>query len=148
VDAFGITLYEKIEAMERQLLVPQKLQSLVSPCDENFGFDPNQGEQTSAEWTRIVFHDVITKNIEGPGLGLVHGIFKAPSSSTDSHSGLDASIGFESDRPENVGVFINVTLNQVCRTTSNEWAFKTDQKIVQSILRCILIDVRSHCNGE
>lgn len=29
------------------------------------------------------------------------------------HSGLDASIGFESDRAENVGIsFVNVTLSQ------------------------------------
>jgi hypothetical protein len=28
-------------------------------------------------------------------------------------SGLDASIGFESDRPENIGVFVNVTIGQV-----------------------------------
>ncbi|EHL00180.1 putative L-ascorbate peroxidase 6 [Glarea lozoyensis 74030] len=34
--------------------------------------------------------------IAGPGLG-----------------GLDASIGFESDRPENIGVFVNVTIGQV-----------------------------------
>jgi hypothetical protein len=69
VDANGITLYEKVEAIERQLLDPFTLNSLVSPCSVNFGDDPNRGEQTSAQWVRIVFHDAITKGIQGPGLG-------------------------------------------------------------------------------
>lgn len=37
----------------------------------------------------------------------------------DKYRGVDASIGFESDRPENVGVFVNVTLGQVGLTFSN-----------------------------
>lgn len=69
VDAFGITLYEKVEALERQLLDPATLNSLVTPCSVNFGDNPFRGQQTSAEWVRIVFHDVITKGIAGPGLG-------------------------------------------------------------------------------
>ncbi|KAF4637778.1 hypothetical protein G7Y89_g297 [Cudoniella acicularis] len=95
VDAFGITQYEKIEAIERQILNPFTLVSVVSPCSVNFDDDPARGEQTSAEWVRIVFHDMITANAAGPGLG-----------------GLDASIGFEFNRPENIGIFINVTLGQ------------------------------------
>ena len=69
VDANGITLYEKIEEMERQILNPFTLNSVVTPCSVNFNDDPNRGQQTSAEWVRIVFHDAITKNIAGPGLG-------------------------------------------------------------------------------
>lgn len=69
VDINGITLYEKVEAIERQLLDPFTLNSLVSPCSVNFGDNPNRGEQTSAQWVRIVFHDAITKGIAGPGLG-------------------------------------------------------------------------------
>ncbi|RFU35541.1 hypothetical protein B7463_g815, partial [Scytalidium lignicola] len=95
VDANGITLSEKIEALERQILNPTTLVFVVTPCSINSNDNPNRGEQTSAEWVRIVFHDMITANIEGPGLG-----------------GIDASIGFESDRPENIGIFINVTLAQ------------------------------------
>lgn len=72
VDVNGITLYEKIEAMERQLLDPFTLNSLVTPCSVNFGASPFEGEQTSAQWVRIVFHDVITKGIAGPGLGYVN----------------------------------------------------------------------------
>ncbi|KAH8676486.1 heme peroxidase [Tricladium varicosporioides] len=101
VDINGITLYEKLEEMERQMLNPFTLVSVVSPCSVNFNDDPNRGQQTSAEWVRIVFHDMITKNIAGPGLG-----------------GLDASIGFESDRPENIGIFVNVTLGQFSQFSS------------------------------
>ncbi|TAQ86696.1 generic peroxidase [Chlorociboria aeruginascens] len=101
VDANGITLDEKILAMERQILQPFTLVSVVTPCSVNFNDNPERGEQTSAEWVRIVFHDSITANIEGPGLG-----------------GIDASIGFESDRTENIGIFINVTLGQFSQFSS------------------------------
>ncbi|KAF4631414.1 hypothetical protein G7Y89_g6715 [Cudoniella acicularis] len=93
VDANGITLGEKVEALERQLLDPNALSVVVSPCSSNFHDDPLRGEQHSAEWVRIVFHDMVTANVAGPGLG-----------------GLDASIGFESDRSENKGIFVNNTL--------------------------------------
>ena len=69
VDANGITLYEKIEEMERQILHPFTLNSLVTPCNNNQNGPPEEQEQTSAQWVRILFHDVITKNLEGPGLG-------------------------------------------------------------------------------
>ncbi|RDL35895.1 uncharacterized protein BP5553_06507 [Venustampulla echinocandica] len=101
VDANGITLLEKIEEMERQILNPFTLVSVVTPCGVNFNDNQNRGQQTSAEWVRIIFHDSITANIAGPGLG-----------------GLDASIGFESDRPENVGIFVNVTLGQFSQFSS------------------------------
>jgi hypothetical protein len=114
IDANGISLFDKIEEMERQLLQPATLNSLVEPCSLNAQADPNEGQQTSAEWVRTVFHDCITKGIAGPGLGwvmahlsLVKYVWQWIS------SGLDASIGFESDRPENIGVFVNVTIGQV-----------------------------------
>lgn len=71
IDSNGISLFEKIEEMERQLLNPQLLSSLVNPCFINVFSNPNEGRQTSAEWVRLVFHDAITKNIEGPGKGYV-----------------------------------------------------------------------------
>jgi hypothetical protein len=81
-DANGISLYEKIEEIERQLLNPFTLNSLVTPCHEDFGLDQpgfndtdTVGEQTSAEWVRIVFHDSITHGIAGPGLGSVTRFF-------------------------------------------------------------------------
>ncbi|EPE28484.1 Heme-dependent peroxidase [Glarea lozoyensis ATCC 20868] len=96
-DSNGISLWEKIEELERQLLDTGTLSGLVNPCASNSFADPNEGRQTSAEWVRIVFHDAITKGIAGPGLG-----------------GLDASVSFESERAENAGgkQFINVTIAQ------------------------------------
>ncbi|KAG9236919.1 putative L-ascorbate peroxidase 6 [Amylocarpus encephaloides] len=102
VDKNGVTILEKIEEVERQMLNVFTLVSVVAPCNKiSAPENPHSGQQTSAEWVRIVFHDTITKNIEGPGLG-----------------GLDASVGFEADRPENVGAFINVTLGQFTQFSS------------------------------
>ncbi|KAF7330880.1 Peroxidase [Mycena venus] len=50
------------------------------------------GRQAAAEWLRVAYHDSATYNIE-TGLG-----------------GLDASIGFETDRPQNVGRSMNDSL--------------------------------------
>ncbi|KAH8884049.1 heme peroxidase [Thozetella sp. PMI_491] len=61
---------------------------LVLPC----GFGSNRvGIQNSAEWVRTAFHDAITHNASA-GTG-----------------GLDASILFEMDRPENTGAAFNNT---------------------------------------
>jgi hypothetical protein len=70
-DSNGISLWEKIEELERQLLDTGTLSSLANPCASNSFADPNEGRQTTAEWVRIVFHDAITKGIAGPGLGYV-----------------------------------------------------------------------------
>ncbi|KAH8881976.1 heme peroxidase [Thozetella sp. PMI_491] len=73
----------------------------INPCstfideiDSSPGSVPlNTGEQSSAEWVRLIFHDFITADI-ATGTG-----------------GIDASIGFESERVENIGKhFINDTL--------------------------------------
>lgn len=71
VDANGITLLEKVEAAERQILETQtfNLLEFVTPCSKNTCGPQSEQEQTSAQWMRIVFHDAITKNIAGPGLG-------------------------------------------------------------------------------
>ncbi|KAH8892202.1 heme peroxidase [Thozetella sp. PMI_491] len=62
---------------------------LVTPC----GFGSNQvGIQNSAEWIRTAFHDAITHDAAA-GTG-----------------GLDASIMYEMDRPENTGSAFNNTL--------------------------------------
>lgn len=60
-DKNGISLYEKMEEIERQLLRPSGLETWVSPCSSFPKGD--QGDQTSAEWVRIVFHDIVTANI-------------------------------------------------------------------------------------
>ncbi|RDW79676.1 hypothetical protein BP6252_04314 [Coleophoma cylindrospora] len=67
----------------------------ITPCSNYVGFASNatiRGEQTSAQWVRIVFHDFVTANLAA-GTG-----------------GLDASVAFESNRAENAGLFINDTI--------------------------------------
>jgi hypothetical protein len=71
VDHYGITLEEKKLALEREMLHPSTLNSVVRPCHVNFNDNPVRGQQTSAEWLRIIFHDMITANLAGPGLGYV-----------------------------------------------------------------------------
>lgn len=70
-DSNGISLWEKIEEMERLVLNNAAFNELVNPCTFDIGSGPFQDtqQQTSAEWVRIIFHDVITKGIEGVGLG-------------------------------------------------------------------------------
>ncbi|KAJ7914695.1 heme peroxidase [Mycena leptocephala] len=63
----------------------------VDPCSVSpFGFLP--GRQAAAEWLRLAYHDMATYSTE-TGLG-----------------GLDASIGFETDRAQNVGTSMNTSL--------------------------------------
>lgn len=61
----------------------------VTPCDES---TTGAGRIVAAEWIRTAYHDMATADIE-TGIG-----------------GLDASIGFETDRGENIGVAFNATL--------------------------------------
>jgi hypothetical protein len=75
----GITLAEIVDAMEF-VLVEQDLPFTIpiNPCstfvdeiDSSPGSVPlNTGQQTSAEWVRIIFHDFITANIAA-GTGYV-----------------------------------------------------------------------------
>ncbi|PBK67169.1 heme peroxidase [Armillaria solidipes] len=62
----------------------------VSPCSFSSG---GAGRQAAAEWVRTAFHDMITHN------------------ATDGTGGMDASIMFEMDRPENPGTAFNGTMN-------------------------------------
>ena len=70
LDANGISLAEKIEAMELRLLSPGSIDFGVSPCSNLLLDNPAKGEQTAAEWVRIIFHDSITADISA-GTGLV-----------------------------------------------------------------------------
>jgi hypothetical protein len=63
VDVNGVSLADKVLWMERQLLTPGKMDFPVTPCSFLLNDNPNRGEQTSAEWVRIIFHDVITHNV-------------------------------------------------------------------------------------
>lgn len=38
----------------------------------------------------------------------------------DENSGLDASISFESDREENIGVFVNASIGDVCLASGSD----------------------------
>ncbi|CZR56980.1 related to beta-1,3 exoglucanase precursor [Phialocephala subalpina] len=104
----GIDREDMIEEMEHFLVDNTGTNSVpivaaVSPCSNYAGFasDPtNRGEQTSAQWVRFAFHDFVTGNVAA-GTG-----------------GLDASLGFESDRPENHGLFVNDTLEFLAPTQS------------------------------
>jgi len=67
VDQYGVSLYDRLEAMERFLLNTDNVVVSVNPCSffrtvSPIG-SPNSGEQTSAEWVRIVFHDAVTANV-------------------------------------------------------------------------------------
>ncbi|KAK6197264.1 Oxysterol-binding protein OBPa [Pestalotiopsis sp. IQ-011] len=67
----------------------------VTPCSNYVGFSSGgskRGEQSSAQWVRMAFHDAITANLAA-GTG-----------------GVDGSIGYEGDRAENPGQFIEDTL--------------------------------------
>lgn len=85
----------QIDVLERMLYQQEGFDSLgpalgVSPCTTIFG---RTGRTDSAEWIRTAYHDMSTANV------------------TAGTGGIDASIGFESNRPENVGKFINETFN-------------------------------------
>ena len=75
------------------------LQSMITPCsnyiDSSTGNANNKlGRQTAAEWIRVAFHDFVTANIY-----------------TET-GGLDASIGFETTRGENIGTaFTDALIN-------------------------------------
>ncbi|KAL8830944.1 MAG: hypothetical protein Q9191_001152 [Dirinaria sp. TL-2023a] len=69
----------------------------VTPCTTYIDSTTAQvnnslGRQSSAQWIRAAFHDFVTADVAS-GAG-----------------GLDASIGFETHRPENVGVALNDSL--------------------------------------
>ena len=73
------------------------LKSMITPCSQYVDSSTGQvnndfGRQTAAEWIRVAFHDFITGN-----------------AFTDV-GGVDASIGFETGREENVGTAFNDAL--------------------------------------
>ncbi|KAJ6454526.1 L-ascorbate oxidase [Mycena vitilis] len=64
----------------------------VNPCSNSPFGGRFPGRQAASEWLRLAYHDMATYNVE-TGLG-----------------GLDASIGFETNRPQNVGRAMNDSL--------------------------------------
>ncbi|CAF9932560.1 hypothetical protein IMSHALPRED_008917 [Imshaugia aleurites] len=76
---------------------PGSIKSTITPCtnyvDSTTGLNNNTlGRQTTAQWIRTAFHDFVTADVAA-GTG-----------------GIDASIGFETHRPENVGAAFNDSL--------------------------------------
>ncbi|KAF6236205.1 hypothetical protein HO173_005835 [Letharia columbiana] len=76
---------------------PAGMLSAITPCsnyyDPSTGASNNSlGRNTAAEWIRIAFHDFVTANIYS------------------ETGGIDASIGFETTRAENVGPAFNDAL--------------------------------------
>ncbi|KAF6763410.1 heme peroxidase [Ephemerocybe angulata] len=58
------------------------------------------GESTAAQWVRVAYHDMATHNVNDDGLG-----------------GLDRSILYELDRPENVGNAFPLSLEELSQLT-------------------------------
>ncbi|KUJ07877.1 heme peroxidase [Mollisia scopiformis] len=104
----GISLRDKMEEMEHIWVDNAGINSdgfvnAVTPCSNYVGFASDatdRGEQSSAQWVRVAFHDFVTGNLS-TGLG-----------------GLDASVGFEVARPGNEGLFINDTLQFMLPTVT------------------------------
>lgn len=103
------------------------LQSFISPCsqyvDSSTGsVDNSLGRQTAAEWVRVAFHDFVTYNIY-----------------TES-GGVDASIGFETTRGENVGTAFNDALIN--------FSYFFNAKVSMSDLIALSVVVTAgHCGG-
>ncbi|KAH7348930.1 heme peroxidase [Rhexocercosporidium sp. MPI-PUGE-AT-0058] len=88
LDSNGLSLADKVLAIERLLLTPGTIIFPVTPCNLTLNGPPADisGAQTAAQWVRTVFHDFITADVAA-GTG-----------------GLDGSISFEADRDENLGL--------------------------------------------
>jgi Peroxidase len=87
IDLLGGYLYEQSGHLANSLAPG------VFPCDTLIVSTVDTGRADSAEWLRTAYHDMATANVEA-GTG-----------------GIDASIGFETDRPENVGSAFNGSLS-------------------------------------
>ncbi|KAI1879363.1 hypothetical protein JX265_002317 [Neoarthrinium moseri] len=92
---------------------------LVVPCGFGSGLP---GVQNAAEWVRSVFHDIATFDAS-TGVG-----------------GLDASLQFELDRPENVGSAFNNTFAAM-------YDFITPQSSVSDLLALSLVAALAACDG-
>lgn len=77
-DSNGISARDRIEEMEHIIVDNGGTNSdgfvaAITPCSTYLGFAANatnRGEQSSAQWVRMVFHDFVTANVEA-GTGYV-----------------------------------------------------------------------------
>jgi hypothetical protein len=112
LDSNGVSLDEKILAIERLLLTPGTIMFPVTPC--SFMLNGTQQtipaqngcDQTAAQWVRTVFHDFITANTAAGTRWATSDFFDLVILA-NRLSGLDASISIEADRPENLGLVFN-----------------------------------------
>jgi len=68
LDGNGISLDEKVLAIERLMLTPGTIDFQVAPCGFLLNGPPADspdfpGDQTAAQWVRTVFHDFITADV-------------------------------------------------------------------------------------
>jgi len=68
----GISLQDRISNMEELMFNENLLLEPLIPCGS--AGPANSGEQTAAEWVRIVFHDFVTANVIA-GTGCVFSLF-------------------------------------------------------------------------
>ncbi|KAI0095735.1 heme peroxidase [Hypoxylon sp. NC0597] len=95
----------------------------VSPCN-NMANTLETGRDDSAEWFRTAYHDMATADV-GAGIG-----------------GIDASIGFETDRPENKGKAFNESVGFFT-------AFQSARSSMADVIALgALFSVGSCSNGE
>jgi hypothetical protein len=85
----------------------------VTPCTRYISSPlTNTGRETAAQWQRVFFHDVYA--YISPWiclLGLMSTLLhRSTGNIFNGQGGLDASIGFETTRPENKGAAMNDTL--------------------------------------
>ena len=65
LDSNGVSLDQKVLAIERLLLTPGTVISPVTPCSNAInGADGSvSGNQIAAQWVRTVFHDFVTADV-------------------------------------------------------------------------------------
>ncbi|KAF7318058.1 Peroxidase [Mycena chlorophos] len=94
----------------------------VNPCSLSPIGGRLPGRQAAAEWLRLAYHDVATFN------------------STTGLGGLDASIGFETERPENIGSAMNTSLVFFA-------AFQTKTSSMSDVIALSVILAIKNCGG-
>lgn len=107
-DTNGISSRDILEEMEHIMVDNFGTNSdgfvnAITPCSKYVSGSSTTGEQTTAQWVWFSFHDMVTHNATA-GTGYVRRLVLKDSSCWKSIcSGVDASLGFESERPENLG---------------------------------------------
>ncbi|MCJ1307576.1 hypothetical protein MMC25_001223 [Agyrium rufum] len=102
---------------------PSFFSTAITPCSLYFSGAPNLGRETAAQWLRVAFHDFVTADIAS-GTG-----------------GLDASIGYETLRAENVGAAFNDSLSFFA-------FFQSEQISMSDLIALGVAAVTGTCGGQ